>query len=262
MSHERDSGITERDCDITEIDAVCFHSRVTSNAPQQPRLRAPKGTGGFRPLPSLSRGEDASTSGSVSFESYARTALAMSDADVEKVLAHTPKLAGYDVTGAIAPKVDHLCQELGADVAPSQEGGSAQAGSSPYPWTGSNPACWLTDECRVNRGDVGAILAYKQLAGQVVGVNANLRPAMAFLVEELGMSPTAVARAVKRRPSILLMNVDDNLRARLDSTDSRLGLGEEAMRAVLAKIQKFLAFFVRGGQRGKDGGILRQGPRH
>ena len=71
----------------------------------------------FRPLPSLSRGEDASTSGSVSFESYARTALAMSDADVEKVLAHTPKLAGYDVTGAIAPKVDHLCQELGADVA-------------------------------------------------------------------------------------------------------------------------------------------------
>ena len=198
----------------------------------------------FRPLPSLSRGEDASTSGSVSFESYARTALAMSDADVEKVLAHTPKLAGYDVTGAIAPKVDHLCQELGADVARVRRAVQRE----PRLLTVSldrleSTACWLTDECGVNRGDVGAILC-KQPSVAWSSVDANLRPTMTFLVEELGMSPTAVARAVKRRPSILLMNVDDNLRAKKRYFTDRLGLGEETVRAVLEKNPEILALSV------------------
>ena len=44
------------------------------------------------------------------------------------------------------------------------------------------------------------------------------------------MSPTAVARAVKRRPSILLMNVDDNLRAKKRYFTDRLGRGKRYAR--------------------------------
>ena len=189
-------------------------------------------------------GDDASTSGSVSFESYARSALAMSDADVEKVLAHTPKLAGYDVASAIAPKVDHLCQELGADVARVKRAVQRE----PRLLTVSlarleSTACWLTDECGVKRGDVGTVLC-KQPSVAWASVEANLRPTVRFLVDELGMSPTAVARAVKRRPSILLMNVDDNLRSKKRYFTDRLGLGEETVRAVLEKHPEILALSV------------------
>ena len=125
----------------------------------------------------------------------------MSDEDVEKILAHTPKLAGYDVAGAIAPKVEHLCQELGADIARVRRAVQRE----PRLLTVSldrleSTACWLTNECGVNRGDVGAILC-KQPSVAWSSVDANLRPTMTFLVCLLYTSPSPRDKRQSRMPS-------------------------------------------------------------
>ena len=125
--------------------------RASAAPPSSPRNRR------IPTLPSLSRGEDASTSGSISFESYANSPGHVRYGR-KKVLAHTPKLAGYDIVAPSHPRLNTCVKNW--ERTSRESGGRFSATQAPHRILGQarSTACWLTDECGVRRGDVGAIL--------------------------------------------------------------------------------------------------------
>ena len=124
----------------------------------------------------------------------------MTDADVAKILAHTPKLKGYDVSSVVHPKVAFLRDELGAPADKLR----AAIKREPRLLVVGLPSLVVTaeyfrDEIGVPKNKLGAMLC-KQPSLAWASVPEKLRPVVAFLGDELGMSPAAVADVASRAP--------------------------------------------------------------
>ena len=190
-----------------------------TSAPLSRRLLHPRLAGArVKPLASSSS-DDATTTLSddvpaekVSFASHCHAVLGMSGADVDKVLSREPKLAGYDVERAVAPKTRFFTDALGV---PAEKLRAAVKRDPRILVVSlaslSSAAAWLERTCGVTPGEAGAILCR---APSLAWADAerNLTPTVDFLVDELGVSPPALKALATRQPSVLLMSVDGNLR--------------------------------------------------
>ena len=179
----------------------------------------------------------------LSFETFCEHTLAMTESDITKVLDRVPKLKGYDVSTAIAPKVDILTNELGASVATVR----AAVKRSPQLLTVSSTrlrmvANWMESECRVPKEKIGPVLC-KQPSLTWASLEKNLTPVLRFLRDEIDMPAESVAVTLARSPSIFGMSIE-NLRKKYeffrdgDSSDgfhSGLGLGKEAAQNMFQK---------------------------
>ena len=175
----------------------------------------------------------------------------MTDADVAKILAHTPKLKGYDVSSVVHPKVAFLRDELGAPADKLR----AAIKREPRLLVVGLPSLVVTaeyfrDEIGVPKNKLGAMLC-KQPSLAWASVPEKLRPVVAFLGDELGMSPAAVADVASRHPSVLQMSVHDTLRAKARFYADAFRLTDAQTCAMLAKHPKLLCLSVDAAVRPK-----------
>lgn len=201
--------------------------------------------------PSSRSSSNANVDAPTTFEAYCLESLGMTDADVAKILAHTPKLKGYDVSSVVHPKVAFLRDELGAPADKLR----AAIKREPRLLVVGLPSLVVTaeyfrDEIGVPKNKLGAMLC-KQPSLAWASVPEKLRPVVAFLGDELGMSPAAVADVASRHPSVLQMSVHDTLRAKARFYADAFCLTDAQTCAMLAKHPKLLCLSVDAAVRPK-----------
>ena len=175
----------------------------------------------------------------------------MTDADVAKILAHTPKLKGYDVSSVVHPRWPSSATSW----APPRTKLRAAIKREPRLLVVGLPSLVVTaeyfrDEIGVPKNKLGAMLC-KQPSLAWASVPEKLRPVVAFLGDELGMSPAAVADVASRHPSVLQMSVHDTLRAKARFYADAFRLTDAQTCAMLAKHPKLLCLSVDAAVRPK-----------
>jgi mTERF domain-containing protein len=181
----------------------------------------------------------------------------MSAAEIDGALRRAPKLRGYDVASVVAPKVRHLIDVLGATPAQVRKALRRDARLLACSLASiERTADWLRERCGVALEDVGGVLcAQPSLAWQ--SIDDNLTPTLAFLTDELGMTPKDVARCATRRPAVLCMRVDGTLRAKrafyatLFGGENENENGEDVAARALRRHPELLALSVDGAARPK-----------
>ena len=187
------------------------HIRPLSRRLLRPRLAGAR----VKPLASSSS-DDATTTLSddvpaekVSFASHCHAVLGMSGADVDKVLSREPKLAGYDVERAVAPKTRFFTDALGV---PAEKLRAAVKRDPRILVVSlaslSSAAAWLERTCGVTPGEAGAILCR---APSLAWADAerNLTPTVDFWMSPASPPAQGVGDEAAER---LAMSADGNLR--------------------------------------------------